>query len=181
MSIDATYIQLTNDEFKSLVGQPFLVMKFFGDGYNDPPVQEYFDYYEQMLKENRVWLLHSKWQAVFYLLTQEVIDNQKHSQSVLSSLFFGKHFIQHPGYEQVTYLTPKEVKEFVPELELLEPADVRAAFLKSPRQSVNLYHCSSPSEWSEFELQYLIKLYTGLRDLYLRAADINGAMLISVG
>jgi hypothetical protein len=182
MSIGVIHVRLTQSELKELLQHPELIQKFLGHAYDCPEEEEYRAYYNSMVTEGRVYAVGGWWQAIYYLLTGEIIEPRQNYTSPLHNLMFGRHHIDFEDYtEDAGYLTQDEVKEVSRELMRLSPEIVRRRFKNTVHNPVEIYHSKLPNEWDDNDLDFLLILYEGLRTFFGRAANNCEAILTWIG
>lgn len=178
MSISAEHIRISAEDFERLLLDPALILVFMG--HLDPEESEY---YEMLRQQERTYVIGSKWQALHYLLTGEVAEpGQSQVASPLAKMILGGQPVPFEDYvETVRSLSPAEVKEIAGVLQYLTSDDVLANFQNYKTASVEIYRNGSPSEWEDWEVEWLVNYYSDLKDFYISAADENQAVLIWIG
>jgi hypothetical protein len=178
MSISAEHIRISAEDFERLLLNPALIKEFLGHLY--PQENEY---HEMLGQQGRIYILGSKWQALHYMLTGEVAEpGESQMASPLAKMILGGQPVPFEDYvETVRSLPPDEVKEIARALQHLTSDAVLANFQNYKTASVHIYKNGSPSEWQEWEVEWLAYDYSKLQDFYISAADENEAVLIWIG
>ena len=187
MSISAEYVRVERDDYNRFLIRPESIDKFFG--YIDPGNREYA---EALRRQDRSLVLGTLWQAVYYLLTNEVGQDNRPGllpepnalgrSGVLAKAVFGGHPVKADDYNDVAwYLSPEDVFEIAAELVTRTPEVVRAVFDRTEHQEVQIYRQSAPSTWTGPDLDILVEFYSHLREFYLKASKEGNAVFVWIG
>jgi Domain of unknown function (DUF1877) len=179
MSCHAIYIRLTDSEYQRLIENFNVVDEFFGYLSEENSKKA-----KIVSNEGRVYaLLAFDWQALHYLLTNEVaVPGQSQLTSALSKIVMGGKVVEAEGYdEDIRYLTPEEVKEIASTLVSYDKETAYKIFKCREHQPVEIYHHKPPTEWDYDYLEFMLIIYDELREFFFTAAAEDNAILIYIG
>ena len=190
LSVSANYVRVTKDDYDRFLVRPEIVGTFLLNDQDSP--NGIGGYAEELSRQRRLLVLGSQWQAVYYLLANEVGQetppdslpepNEFARTGVLAKAVFGGRPVPAEEYNDVIwYLTPEEILEIARELDARTPEAVREDFESREHGEVQIYHQHPPSTWSGLDLDFLLSLYSHLRDFYLDASKEGNAVFVWLG